>query len=66
MIRIQDLLLTAFRASYFDTNLKHRREEEDVGRYMYAPQLAYHLKVTLREERMNQNASAEEMKMEAE
>ena len=33
---------------------------------MYAPKLAYHLKNSLREERINQNASAEEMKFEAE
>ena len=33
---------------------------------MYAPKLAFHLKVSLREERTNQNTSAEEMKIEAE
>ena len=63
---IQDLLHTAFRAAYVDTNLDYCRDKEDVGRYMYAPKLAFHLKASLREEWTNQNASTEEMQIEAE
>ena len=65
-VSIQDLLHTVFRAAYVDTNLNCRRDEDDVGRYMYSPKLAFHLKTVLGEERKNQNASAEETKIEAE
>ena len=65
-VSIQDLLHTVFRAAYVDTNLNCRRDEDDVGRYMYSPKLAFHLKTALGEERKNQNASAEETKIEAE
>ena len=65
-VSIDDLLNSAFRATSVDTNLAYRQEEDDVGRYMYAPQLAHLLLVTLKkEERKNRNESAEEMKIEA-
>ena len=65
-VSIDNLLNAAFRASSVDTNLAYRREEDDVGRYMYAPQLAHLLLVTLeKEEGKNRNESAEETKIEA-
>ena len=65
-VSIQDLLNAAFCALSVNTNLAYCRAEDDVGRYMYALQLAHLLLVTLKqEERMNRNESAEEMKIEA-
>ena len=65
-VSIDNLLKASFCATSIDTNIDYCRGEEDVGRYIYAPQPAYHLLVILREEQMNQNVSAEEMKIEAE
>ena len=65
-VSIEDLLKATFRVTAVDTNIDHRREEEDVGRYMYTPQLAHLLLVTLKtQERNDNNEAAEESKIEA-
>ena len=65
-VSIEDFLKATFCVTAVNTNIDHRREEEDVGRYMYAPQLACLLLVTLKtQERNNNNEAAEESKIEA-
>ena len=59
-VAIDELLKTTFRASAVDINVLHRRNTDDIGRYMYAPQLAHLLKSALKADR---SESVEESKI---
>ena len=46
-VTIDELLKTTFCATAVDINVLYRRKDDDIGRYMYAPQLAHLLDTTL-------------------
>ena len=65
-VTIDELLKTTFCAIAVDINVLNRRNEDDIGRYMYAPQLAHLLDTTLKaQQKIDNSESAEESKIAA-
>ena len=63
-VAIDELLKTTFCASAVDINVLHHRNTDDIGRYMYAPQLAHLLRSTLKaQQKSDRSESAEESKI---
>ena len=65
-VSIDKLLKATFCATVVDINVLHRRQDNDIGGYLYALQLAHLLDTTLKAQQMNDNnESTEKLKSAA-